>query len=261
MTTIGAHDQRISTRLKDDDLSYGVWASIHEAGHAMYEQGLDVNFWGLGRAKSLGMVLHESQSRLWENIIGRSESFWQGAWETCKDTVPGHFKGITPQTWTAASNIIEPSLVRVAADEVTYHLHIIIRFELEHALITGDLKVSDLPAAWNSKYKEYLHIDVPDDSRGCLQDIHWASGLFGYFPTYSLGSLVSSQVYSQAQKDLPLLAMGLSQDACKALLGYLKQHLYASGDHLTTDEILMKLTGNRLSAEAFKAYLNDKYGS
>ena len=201
-TGIGPGDTRITTRFDARDFSGAFFGILHEVGHGLYEQGLDPGHHGtpLGEAVSLGV--HESQSRLWENGVGRSKAFWEHWLPQARRFFrePLHATGL--DAFHAAINRVEPSLIRVEADEVTYNLHILIRFELEQALIGGGLAVDDLPGAWDEKYRSYLGISPPDDARGCLQDIHWAAGLVGYFPTYTLGNLYAAQLYAKADADL-----------------------------------------------------------
>ena len=197
-TGIGPGDTRITTRYDERQFSKAFFSILHEAGHGLYEQGLPSEHFGtpIGEAVSLGV--HESQSRLWENAVGRSRPFWMYWFPVARRLFHEALHDVTLDHFLAAINHVEPSLIRVQADEVTYNFHIIIRFELEQALLATDLSTADLPAAWNQKYREVLGIIPRTDAEGCLQDIHWSAGLFGYFPTYTLGNLYAAQLFAKA---------------------------------------------------------------
>ncbi|MGZ6539972.1 MAG: carboxypeptidase M32, partial [Bacteroidia bacterium] len=185
-TNFSPEDVRVTTRINENDLNEMIWSCIHEGGHALYEQGLPVSEYGLPSGEYISLGIHESQSRLWENNVGRSLPYWKFNYKKLQKAFRPNLKSVSYQDFYKAMNIVKPSLIRTSADELTYHFHVLIRFEIEKALIEGTIEVKDLPAYWNAKYKEYLGIDVPNDTQGVLQDIHWSHGSFGYFPTYSL---------------------------------------------------------------------------
>ena len=258
--TIGeAQDVRITTRYSDTDLRPGLFACIHEAGHGLYEQGtLEKNFHTpMGVAASLG--IHESQSRLWENIVGRGMPFWQYYFPKLQKAFPWLGK-VTIDDWHKAINMVKPSFVRVEADEVTYNLHILLRFELEKEIVEGKVKPSELPAIWNERTEKYLGITPKDDVQGCMQDIHWAFGLVGYFPTYTLGNLLSAQIYNKAQKDIKGLDDGFAQGKFLPLLGWLRTNIHNHGRRYTYLDLCKKVTGSTISDEHFINYLKQKFG-
>ncbi|HEY0030132.1 MAG TPA: carboxypeptidase M32, partial [Bacteroidia bacterium] len=192
-TSFSPQDVRVTTRINENDLNEMIWSCIHEGGHALYEQGLPTEEYGMPSGEYISLGIHESQSRLWENNIGRSLPYWKANYSILQSAFPENLKKVSFEDFYKAMNIVKPSLIRTSADELTYHFHVLIRFEIEKALIEGSIEVKDLPAYWHAKYKEYLGIEVPDDARGVLQDIHWSHGSFGYFPTYSLGSFYAAQ--------------------------------------------------------------------
>lgn len=244
-------DTRISTRYDESDLLYGLGSVIHEAGHALYEQGLPADHWGSPLGDAISMAVHESQSRLWENIIGRSQPF-------CDWLAPK--LGCAYEDLLATLNVVEPSLIRTEADEVTYNLHICLRFELELDLIERRLEVKDLPEAWNAKMKEYLGIEVPNDAKGVLQDVHWSAGLIGYFPTYALGNLMSAQFAHQAAVEIPDMADSIARGDFKPLGEWLRTRIHQKGSTRTADELLREVTGSKLDASYFTNYLTSKFG-
>ena len=256
----GSHcnDVRMTTRYRIDCANDALGSTIHECGHGMYEQGLPFEHVGtpLGEAVSLG--IHESQSRLWENQVGRSRAFW--TW--CTPHVARHFgnrvAGYSADDLYGAANIVEPGFIRVDADEATYNQHVMVRFALERALIGGQLDVGDLPGEWNRLYKDHLGLDVPDDRRGCLQDVHWSMGAFGYFPTYTLGTLYAAQLFDAARKAIPGLEDGLSRGEFKPLLAWLNREVHAHGRRYLPGELCQRVTGTPLSAEPFLAHLEAK---
>src|SRR4030095_8675362 len=187
-TNFNSRDVRVTTRINENDLCEMIWSCIHEGGHALYEQGLPFEDYALPSGEFLSLGIHESQSRLWENNVGRSKAYWKKNYPILQGVFPEQLRNISGDHFYKAINKVEPSLIRTNADELTYHFHVMIRFEIEVALFEGKVSVEELPGLWNSKYKEYLGIDVPDDTRGVLQDVHWSHGSFGYFPTYSIGS-------------------------------------------------------------------------
>lgn len=259
-TNFDLYDVRITTRLNPRDLFSALMGSIHEGGHALYEQGyLEADRRStLADAPSLG--IHESQSRMWENIIGRSRPFWEHYVPRLAHYFPGQLDGVTAGQIFQAINRVRPSLIRVEADECTYNLHIILRFELEKALIEGDLTAAEVPAAWNEKMKAYLGVDVPDDAHGCLQDIHWSHGSFGYFPTYALGNLYASQIFEAVNRDLPGIWDSVGAGDFAPLLSWLRKHVHQIGRRKSATEIVRDATGKAPGPEAFLHYLESKYG-
>lgn len=259
-TGFGPTDVRVTTRVDQNDLQVALYASIHEGGHALYDQGVPIALarTNLGSGASLG--IHESQSRLWENFIGRSLPFWQFALPRLAEHFPAQARGLTPEVMTEAVNRVERSLIRVEADEVTYNLHIILRFELERRLLRDELKVADLPAVWNDTMREYLGVVPPTNSLGVLQDTHWASGLIGYFPTYSLGNLYAAQLWNALRREYPDLEERLAGGEFAIVLGWLRDRVHSVGRALLPNQILERATGERPNPTYLATYLNEKYG-
>ena len=254
---LGPQDTRMTTRYDETDFMVSLYGVLHESGHGLYDQGLPENELGtpLGQAASLG--IHESQSRLWENRVGRSHSFWKAWWPDLVQAFPGLARHTWEEGWRA-SNAVERSFIRVEADEVTYDLHILLRFKLETALISGDLKVNDLPGAWNELFQNLLGLQVPHDSKGCLQDIHWSMGGFGYFPTYTLGNLAGSQLWRAAHRDLPDLSTQLDRRDYQPLLQWLRQNVHSHGRRYLAGELIQRATGKRLDPEDHLSILEQK---
>lgn len=246
---IGPGDCRLTARYRPDSLSEGLYAVLHEAGHGMYEQGLDPQHFGtpLGEAASLGV--HESQSRFWENAIGRSLRFWAGWLPVARTFFPESLRGVTPEEIHRAVNRIRRSLIRIEADEVSYNLHVAIRFRLERDLITGDLQVADLPGAWNEAYRNDLGLTPSSDSEGCLQDIHWSAGLFGYFPTYTLGNLLAAQIARAMRQDLPDLDSRIAVRDFQGILDWLRTRIHRHGRRYSLGELAQRATGSALSSQ------------
>jgi carboxypeptidase Taq len=253
-------DVRITTRIDENDFNSMTWSCIHEVGHALYEQGLPGDQYGLplGEAASLG--IHESQSRLWENNVGRSLSFWKYYYPMLQTRFPEQLAKVSVEDFYKAINKVEPSLIRTEADEVTYHFHVIIRYELEKKLIEGSLKTNDIPAFWNEHYEKYLGIKVPEDKKGCLQDVHWSHGSLGYFPTYSLGSFFAAQFYSAIQKSTADTENKMEKGDTTAILGWLRKNVHSFGRKYTSNELCFKVTGKSLDTSFFVDYLLHKYG-
>lgn len=260
-TNFSIHDVRITTRFDENNLFSALFGSIHEGGHALYEQGFLETDEGtvLAAAPSLGM--HESQSRLWENSIGRSLPFWHYYTPLVKELFPGQLDTVSPEDIYRAVNSVKPSLIRVEADECTYNLHIILRFEIEVALIEGSLNPCDVPQAWNEKMKQYLGLYPSNDAVGCLQDIHWSHGAFGYFPTYALGNLFSAQLYNAILRDRPALWQEISTGDFHGLVEWLRSHVHRFGRRLTATELISKVTGSPPTSRDFLDYLESKYTS
>jgi len=260
-TNFATTDVRITTRVDENFLPSALFGTLHEAGHAMYEQGVDGALDRTGLAAGTSLGIHESQSRLWENLVGRSESFWEHYYPKLQAEFPDQLGEIDRTAFYRAVNRVEPSLIRVEADEITYNLHVMIRFELELDLVAGALAVSDLPAAWNAKYEEALGLTPPTDADGVLQDIHWSFGLIGYFPTYTLGNLVSVQLFNQAAQDLGDLDEQIGRGEFAPLRAWLQEHVHRHGRKFSAQELLQRITGGGLDAEPWLAYARSKFGS
>jgi carboxypeptidase Taq len=254
-------DVRITTRYNPKEVGESISGAIHEAGHAMYEQGLPAERFGtpLGEAVSLG--IHESQSRMWENMVGRSLPFWTYFYPLLQKEFPAPLVAVSLDVFYRAMNVVRPSLIRVEADEVTYNLHVILRFEIERALIEGSLGVADLPRIWNAKMKELLGVDVPDDGVGVLQDVHWSGGAIGYFPTYSLGNLYSAQFFAAARRDLPDMDAQMARGEFGGLLGWLREKIHVHGRFYSAQELVQRATGEKLNIRHYADYISKKYGA
>lgn len=259
-TSFAIDDVRITTRFQEDFLSPALFATLHEAGHAMYEQGVSPDLGRTPLAEGTSLGIHESQSRLWENLVGRSLPFWTHFYPFLQKTFPTQLGEVDLETFHRAVNRVEPSLIRVEADEATYNLHIMLRFELEKALLVGDLTVNDLPAAWNDKFQEYLGIVPPNDSTGVLQDIHWSSGYIGYFPTYSLGNLIACQWWQVIRRAMVDLDSQIERGQFGELLGWLQENIYRHGKKFKPVELIERITGEGLSAGPYLEYLRGKFG-
>jgi len=260
MTGLGPGDVRLTTRYNDHGFGDALFSTLHEAGHGIYDQGLPREFYGLPTGEDVSMGIHESQSRMWENQVGRSLSFWEHFYSQTQTAFPQALSDVDLQVFYRAINDVRPSLVRVEADEVTYNLHILIRFELEQALIEDRLQVAELPGAWNEKYQEYLGIVPPNDADGVLQDVHWSAGLFGYFPTYALGNLYAAQFFSQAAEDLGDLDELFRQGDFSPLRNWLRENIHAHGRRYSAAELVERITGSQLSHEALMSHLASKFG-
>lgn len=258
-TNFSAKDVRVTTRVSKTDLSEIMWSSIHEGGHALYEQGIKDKNYGLPAGSYLSLGIHESQSRLYENNVGRSLGYWKYNFKTLQSYFPEQLNDYTAKDYYQAMNIVKPSFIRTNADELTYHFHVLIRYEIEKELISGDIEVEDLPAVWNAKYKEYLNIDVPNDEEGVLQDIHWSHGSFGYFPTYSIGSFYAAQFFATAKKEIPNLEEQIENGDLKPLLDFLRKEIHQNGRLFASDELCLKITGEKLNFKYFMDYAKTKY--
>ena len=254
-----SNDVRITTRINENDLSSMVWSCIHELGHALYEQGLPENQYGLPGGEAASYSIHESQSRLWENHIGRSFSFCEKSLPVLKDFFPEQLKRITEEQLYGGINKVQPSPIRTEADEVTYHFHVMIRYELEKKLIDGTLGAKDIPAYWNEQYLNYLGIRVVDDKQGCLQDVHWSHGSFGYFPTYSMGSFYAAQFYAKAMELSPSLKEDLETGNMRPLINWLQANIYQYGRTLTSEELCKVVCGKSLDIQYFLEHIVAKY--
>ncbi|WP_252699785.1 carboxypeptidase M32 [Natronosalvus vescus] len=253
-------DARVTTRFDESDLLGSITSTIHEFGHANYTLGLPDEGYGTPLGESRDLTVHESQSRLWENHVGRSRPFWEHFLPTARERFP-ELENVTPEeAYESANQVYDDNLIRVEADELTYHLHIVVRFEIERDLISGDLEVSDVPEAWNDKYEEYLGIRPETDAEGCLQDIHWSHGSFGYFPTYSLGSVLAAQLYATVEDELGSLDDRTREGEFDDLNGWLREHIHAHGKRYTTPDLVEEATGEGYTADYFLEYVKGKYG-
>lgn len=257
-TGLGPQDTRITTRYDEHFLPTSFFGILHEAGHGIYEQGLRPEWYGLPPGQTISLGIHESQSRIWENQVGRSRAFWEYCFPQAQRIFPGALGDISLDHFYEAINRVEPSLIRVEADEATYNLHILIRFELEQALLEGDLATVDLPAAWDDKYRKYLGICPQTASEGVLQDIHWSGGAIGYFPTYALGNLYSAQFYAQADKDLGGVANQFTEGNFDPFREWLRKNIHLPGQCYSAAELVLRVTGEPLSHHHLVDHLRSK---
>lgn len=258
-TSFHPTDARITVRYsRHNFINDCLMSMIHESGHAIYEQGLPTEYFGTPLAEAISCGIHESQSRLWENLIGRSLVFWRYFFPKLQKIMP-EFGNVSLTDFYGAINSVQPSLIRIDADEVTYNLHIILRFEIEKALIGGQIEVKDVPELWNQKVKDYFGLDVGNDSDGVLQDMHWSDGSFGYFPSYALGNLYAAQFYKAAVRDIPNLEESMAKGNFRDLLKWLRRNIHIRGKKYSAEEILLRATGYNFTAVYFIEYLKDKY--
>jgi carboxypeptidase Taq len=251
-------DVRLTVHPDQHHIQASIMAAIHEGGHAVYEQGSAESLARTPAAGGVSMGVHESQSRLWENAVGRSEAFWRGQYAAVREAFPQHFGSVDAVTFARALNRVRPSLIRIEADEVTYNLHIIIRYELERELINGKVAIESLPRLWNAKYREYLGIEPERDSQGVLQDIHWTSG-FGYFPSYTLGNLYGAQIYATLRQEFPDFDARLSGGDTAFVLNWLRDNMYVFGSIYLPEELMKRLTGAKPDPQFFVRYLTSKF--
>lgn len=259
-TTLGPDDCRITTRWNERSLPTALFGVLHEAGHGLYEQGLPREWYGLppGEAASLG--IHESQSRLWENLVGRSQPFWEWCFPLARQAFPAALADVDAERFHGALLAVRPSFIRVEADELTYNLHVMLRFDLERALVHGDLAVDDLPAAWNERFERDFGMRPPDDARGVLQDIHWSAGLIGYFPTYTLGNVFAAQLMEAAHRAVPDLDVQVASGRFTDLLAWLRREVHAAGRTLESEPLVERATGSGVSGDWLVKSLRDRYG-
>jgi carboxypeptidase Taq len=261
MTKFSLGDVRITTRFKEDDLREGLFSTIHESGHAMYEQGICLDFEGTPLADGASSGVHESQSRLWENLVGRSRGFWQFFYPRLQAMFPQQLGSVSLDSFYHAINNVERSLIRTDADEVTYNLHIIMRFDFELDLLEGRLAVRDLPEAWRERFTSDIGITPQDDRDGVLQDMHWYSDMIGgQFQGYTLGNILSAQFMEAALKAHPSIPSEIEAGEFGTLHGWLKDHLYRHGQKFTASELVEQITDGPLSTEPYLRYLRSKYG-
>jgi carboxypeptidase Taq len=258
-TSFSVNDVRITTRYEADHPLATLFSTMHEAGHAMYEQGIDPSFERTPLAGGTSLAVHESQSRMWENLVGRSLPFWEYFYPALKKTFPSQLDGVSLKSFYKAINKVEPSLIRVNADEATYNLHIMLRLELEIGMVEGIVAVKDLPELWNTKMEEYLGITPPDDARGVLQDIHWSGGLIGYFSTYALGNLISAQLWEKINRDIRDLDDQIRKGDFSELLAWLRRNIHRHGQKYEPQQLVEKVTGSKISAQPYVRYLTKKY--
>ncbi|MFO7652374.1 MAG: carboxypeptidase M32 [Candidatus Krumholzibacteriia bacterium] len=256
---IAPGDVRITTRFHPQELGAGLYASLHEGGHALYEQGLPPEHEGTAVAQAVSVGIHESQSRLWENQVGRSRPFFTYLRPILVELFPDQLGAASEETLYRAANVVRPGAIRIEADEVTYNLHIILRMEMERALLRGDLPVAEVPGVWRERMRDSLGVVVPDDRNGALQDIHWAVGVFGYFPTYTLGNLYSAQFFAAARQALPELDAQIARGDFQPLLAWLRREIHARGSLLLADDLCRQVTGSGVSPAPFLDYLRSKY--
>jgi carboxypeptidase Taq len=259
-TSFSRDDARITSRWYPDFISPSLFGSLHESGHALYEQGTHPDLARTPLARGTSSGIHESQSRLIENIVGRSHGFWRTHLPKLQELFPQQLGGASVEQFYKAVNKVQPSFIRVEADELTYNLHIILRFELEQALLEGDLAVADLPTAWNDKMQALLGVTPPTNREGVLQDVHWTRPSFGYFPTYALGNLYAAQFYRAAREQAPVIEAEMEAGKTDALLSWLRDNIHQHGRKFKPDEIVQRATGHPLSHEPFIAYATDKFG-
>ncbi|WP_254521405.1 carboxypeptidase M32 [Natrinema caseinilyticum] len=253
-------DARVTTRFDEADLLGSITSTIHEFGHANYTLGLPDDGYGTPLGEARDLSVHESQSRLWENHVGRSRPFWKHFLPIARERFP-ELEDVTPEeAYEAANQVYDDNLIRVEADELTYHLHIVIRFEIERDLIRGDLEVSDVPDVWNDKYEDYLGVRPETDAEGCLQDIHWSHGDFGYFSTYSLGSVLAAQLYATAAENCGSFDDDIREGEFDELNGWLRENVHQHGKRYVTQDLIERATDEELTADYFLEYVTEKYG-
>lgn len=259
-TGIGPSDIRITTRYNPNHFPQAFFGILHEAGHGLYEQGLPKDSYGLPVGDSASLGIHESQSRMWENLVGRSRAFWKYFFPKVQAIFPEALSSVTQDQFYKAVNDVRPSFIRVEADEATYNLHILLRFEMESAFFGGDLKIDDIPAIWNEKFKNYFGITPANHADGCLQDVHWSAGLIGYFPTYTLGNLYSAQFFNKAKADISDLEQQIASGNFTGLLGWLRENIHKHGMRYRAEDLVKRVTGKPLLHKPLIDYLNTKYG-
>jgi carboxypeptidase Taq len=252
-------DIRMTTRFDENNPLDSLFSAIHETGHGLYEQGLPLTHQGTPLGQPVGMAVHESQSRLWENQVARGRAFWRYFEPRWRETFPAQLRAVSSEDLYLAINAVAPTPIRLDADEVTYNLHIILRFGLEKRLFAGTLAVADLPAAWNALARELLGLTPPDDRTGVLQDVHWSGGMFGYFPSYCLGNMMAAQLWYKAQADLPGLEDDFARGDFSRLLSWLRRHIHEEGRRHDTQELIEVVTGEPLTPRHLLRYLRERY--
>ncbi len=252
-------DVRITTRVNENMMQTALFGTMHECGHALYEMGISRKYDRSLLGMTVSLALHESQSRMWENLVGRSLNFWKHFFPIVQKRFPSQLGNLDLMTFYKGINKVEPSLIRVEADEATYNLHIMLRLEIEIALMEGSLKVKDLPDYWNTKFMEYMGLTPPNHSKGVLQDVHWSNGYFGYFPTYALGNLISVQIWEKIMQDIPDLEEQITRGEFSNLLGWLREKVHRHGAKYEPQELVLKVTGSKIDPQPYLRYLEKKY--
>ncbi|MCH6264031.1 carboxypeptidase M32 [Neobacillus citreus] len=259
--TVNIGDVRLTTRYLKQNVRSALFGTIHEAGHGIYEQHINPEYEESVLQSGASFGIHESQSRFLENMVGRSKEFWNYFYPKLKETFPGQLANVSVDEFYRAVNTVEPSFIRVEADELTYNLHIMVRYEIEKALIAGEIEAKDLPSIWNQKIEDYLGITPTSDTVGVLQDVHWSFGGIGYFPSYSLGNLYSAQILRKIQKDLPEFHQLIENGRFDAIQDWLKENIHQYGKLYTPNELIVKVTGEELNADYLVQYLEKKYSA
>lgn len=257
--SFGSTDVRITTRTDENDFGNMTWSCLHEGGHALYEQGLPETEYGLPLGEPASYAVHESQSRIWENNVGRSLDYWTYRYPELQKNFPAQLNGTSLDAFYNGINQVKPSLIRTEADELTYHFHIIIRYEIERALVHNEITPADVPSVWNSKYRDYLGVTPETDSDGCLQDVHWSHGDIGYFPSYSIGTIMAAQLFATFLQENPSFPMEMREGRTENLLNWLRKAIHTFGRRYTTDELCRKITGSPLDAGFLVKYLEEKF--
>ncbi|MEJ2484578.1 MAG: carboxypeptidase M32 [Anaerolineales bacterium] len=259
MQTIGFGDIRVTYRVDENFFNTYIFSIMHEGGHAIYEQGMPKSLSRTPLYDGASLAIHESQSRMWENLVGRSLPFWEWYYPKLQQRFPEQTRGVSLETFYKAVNKVEPSFIRVEADEATYNLHIMLRLEIEIGLLEGTFKVSELPQVWNDRFEEYLGVRPKNDAEGCLQDIHWSMGLFGYFSTYALGNLVSLQLWEKINQDIPDLDDKIRSGEFGDLLGWLHKKVHVHGAKFYPQDLIQRVTGSKINGDAYIKYLENKF--
>jgi carboxypeptidase Taq len=258
--SMGSGDVRITTRFLPEYLPSALFSTTHESGHALYELGIDPKLDRTPLGTGASLAIHESQSRMYENLISRSHEFWECFYPRLREYFPTQLGNVPLDKFYAGINKVAPSLIRVEADEATYNLHIMLRLELEIALIEGQLEVADLPQAWNDRIQDYLGVTPPNDAQGVLQDVHWSSGYLGYFSTYALGNLIAVQLWDLVNRDIPDLSEQIRQGEFAALTGWMREKVHQHGAKFEPQELVQRITGSKIDPAPYLRYLTDKYG-
>jgi carboxypeptidase Taq len=259
-TTFSVNDTRITNRFEENNPFATLFSAMHESGHAMYEQGSNLVYERTPLAGGTSLAVHESQSRMWENLVGRSLPFWEHFFPKLKKTFPSKLDGVKLKQFYKAINKVEPTFIRVNADEATYNMHVMLRLEMEIGMVEGKFAVKDLPEIWNAKMQDYLGIVPPNDAQGVLQDVHWSSGLMGYFSTYALGNLISAQLWEKINEDIKDLDEQIRNGKFETLLSWLRAKIHIHGRKYDPQDLVQKITGSRINPEAYIRYLTNKYG-
>lgn len=259
-TTFSVNDVRITNRFEKHQPLATLFSAMHECGHALYELGVNPAYERTALAGGTSLAIHESQSRMWENLVGRSLPFWEHFYPDLKKTFPSQLEGVNIKTFFKAVNKVEPSFIRVNADEATYNLHIMLRLEIEIGMVEGSLAVKDLPEIWNAKMKDYLGIVPPNDAQGVLQDIHWSYGAIGYFSTYALGNIVSAQLWEKINKDIKNLDEQIRKGQFAELREWLRAKIHTYGHKYDPQDVMLKVAGSKIDSAAYVRYLTKKYG-